>query len=50
MQNVDIYLNAKNVFHDLDYADVEFWNSLIAGYALNKHGKEALKLFQDLKF
>nr|GMD19428.1 pentatricopeptide repeat-containing protein At4g02750-like [Ipomoea batatas] len=41
--------NAKKVFHDLENADVVSWNSLIAGYALNGYGKEAVKLFQDME-
>lgn len=40
--------NAKLVFKHIADVDVISWNSLIAGYALNGYGKEALGLFQEM--
>nr|GMD19450.1 pentatricopeptide repeat-containing protein At4g02750-like [Ipomoea batatas] len=35
--------------HQAIIRNVVSWNSLIAGYALNGYGKEAVKLFQDME-
>ncbi|XP_004149535.1 pentatricopeptide repeat-containing protein At4g02750 [Cucumis sativus] len=37
---------AENVFAEIKNKDVVSWNSLIAGYALNGCGKEAVELFE----
>ncbi|MCD7446198.1 hypothetical protein HAX54_045255 [Datura stramonium] len=39
----------EKMFEDVDNADVISWNSLLAGYALNGYGKEAVKLFQKME-
>ncbi|KAJ0088772.1 hypothetical protein Patl1_33256 [Pistacia atlantica] len=39
--------NAELVFKDISQVDVVSWNSLIAGYAFNGCGKEAIKLFEE---
>ncbi|KAK1586555.1 hypothetical protein Q3G72_003712 [Acer saccharum] len=39
---------AELVFNDIDEVDIISWNSLIAGYALNGYGKEAIELFEDM--
>ncbi|MCE5165951.1 hypothetical protein HAX54_013387 [Datura stramonium] len=41
--------DAEKMFEDVDNADVISWNSLLAGYALNGYGKEAVKLFQKME-
>ncbi|XVF21058.1 hypothetical protein REPUB_Repub12eG0057700 [Reevesia pubescens] len=41
-------LYAQLIFKDLDKVDVISWNSLITGYALNGHGKEAVQLFEQM--
>ncbi|XP_038897172.1 pentatricopeptide repeat-containing protein At1g09410, mitochondrial-like [Benincasa hispida] len=41
-------LEAENVFAETNNKDVVSWNSLIAGYALNGCGKEALGLFEEM--
>lgn len=41
--------SAEVVFKDIDHIDVVSWNSLIAGYALNGYGKEAVELFKEME-
>ncbi|KAM4112292.1 hypothetical protein ACJW30_05G130100 [Castanea mollissima] len=40
--------DAELVFKDINNVDVVSWNSLIAGFALNGYGKEAVKLFEEM--
>ncbi|GAA0153530.1 hypothetical protein LIER_11746 [Lithospermum erythrorhizon] len=41
-------LSAQNMFNEIDNIDLVSWNSLIAGYALNGYGNEAIKLLNDM--
>lgn len=41
--------SAENFFCGIGNVDVISWNSMIAGYALNGCGKEAVKLFKDME-
>ncbi|KAL6334567.1 hypothetical protein AAG906_018906 [Vitis piasezkii] len=41
--------SAELLFKDIDHFDVVSWNSLIAAYALNGNGREALKLFHKME-
>ncbi|XP_022936051.1 pentatricopeptide repeat-containing protein At4g02750-like [Cucurbita moschata] len=41
-------LHAENVFSEINNKDVVSWNSMIAGYALNGYGKEAVELFEEM--
>ncbi|PON32820.1 Tetratricopeptide-like helical domain containing protein [Parasponia andersonii] len=40
--------NAELVFRDIGNVDIVSWNSLIAGYALNGYGKEAVELLEEM--
>ncbi|KAJ0027296.1 hypothetical protein Pint_36580 [Pistacia integerrima] len=40
--------NTELVFKDIGQVDVVSWNSLIAGYAFNGCGKEAIKLLEEM--
>eukprot|EP00249_Psilotum_nudum_P015229 c25216_g5_i4 orf=2-415(+) len=44
--NVD---DAKSVFNKMPQWDVVSWTAMIAAYAQNGHGKEALKLFKQMQ-
>eukprot|EP01018_Ginkgo_biloba_P001174 Gb_31190 [translate_table: standard] len=41
--------NARSVFDKMPQRDVVSWTEMIAGYALHGHGKEALKLFEQMQ-
>eukprot|EP01018_Ginkgo_biloba_P032095 Gb_20503 [translate_table: standard] len=41
--------NARDVFDKMPLRDAVSWNSMIAGYAHNGHGEEALKLFYQMQ-
>eukprot|EP01018_Ginkgo_biloba_P011334 Gb_02266 [translate_table: standard] len=41
--------NARHVFDNIHQRDVVSWNAMIAGYAINGYGKEALKLFEQMQ-
>eukprot|EP01018_Ginkgo_biloba_P001171 Gb_31188 [translate_table: standard] len=41
--------NAHNVFGQMRQRDVVSWNVMIAGYAMHGHGKEAIKLFEQMQ-
>eukprot|EP01018_Ginkgo_biloba_P001708 Gb_40749 [translate_table: standard] len=41
--------NACTVFNKMHQQDAVLWNAMIAGYAMHGHGKEALKLFEQMK-
>eukprot|EP01018_Ginkgo_biloba_P028329 Gb_03597 [translate_table: standard] len=40
---------ARHVFDKMSQRNVVVWNTMIAGYAQNGHGGEALKLFHDMQ-
>ncbi|PON77644.1 Tetratricopeptide-like helical domain containing protein [Trema orientale] len=40
--------NAELVFRDIGNVDIVSWNSLIASYALNGYGKEAVELLDEM--
>ncbi|WRX08231.1 Pentatricopeptide repeat - like 10 [Theobroma cacao] len=39
---------AQLIFNDLHEVDVVSWNSMITGYTLNGHGKEAVQLYEQM--
>ncbi|MCO5583578.1 hypothetical protein L7F22_037491 [Adiantum nelumboides] len=41
--------DARTVFDRLPYKDLVAWSTLIAGYAHNRQGEEALQLFQGMR-
>eukprot|EP01018_Ginkgo_biloba_P031949 Gb_23267 [translate_table: standard] len=41
---------ARQVFDKFTFRDVVLWNVIVAGYAQNGYGKEALKLFSEMIF
>eukprot|EP01018_Ginkgo_biloba_P040409 Gb_21270 [translate_table: standard] len=41
--------NARHLFDKMHQRSVVSWTSMIAGYAQNGHGEEALKLFQQMQ-
>ncbi|PKA65055.1 Pentatricopeptide repeat-containing protein [Apostasia shenzhenica] len=52
---IDLYCNfgeigiAMNVFAEMPVKNVAAWNCLIGGMAINGHGAEAVKLFEEMK-
>eukprot|EP01018_Ginkgo_biloba_P001792 Gb_35793 [translate_table: standard] len=40
--------NAHHAFKNMPERDVVSWNAMISGFALHGHGKEALKLFEQM--
>ncbi|XP_068655556.1 pentatricopeptide repeat-containing protein At4g02750-like [Aristolochia californica] len=42
-------IEAKQMFDEMLWVDIISWNSLIAGYAMNGHGKQAIQLFLELE-
>eukprot|EP01018_Ginkgo_biloba_P000985 Gb_03691 [translate_table: standard] len=41
--------NACNVFNQMPKRDVVSWTTMIVGYAMHGHGKEALKIFEQMQ-
>eukprot|EP01018_Ginkgo_biloba_P011283 Gb_07570 [translate_table: standard] len=41
--------NACNVFNQMPKRDVVSWTTMIIGYAMHGHGKEALKIFEQMQ-
>eukprot|EP01018_Ginkgo_biloba_P019608 Gb_41537 [translate_table: standard] len=41
--------DARNVFDEMSKRDVVSWNTIIVGYAMHGHGKEALQLFERMQ-
>eukprot|EP01018_Ginkgo_biloba_P008466 Gb_26314 [translate_table: standard] len=42
--------DARNVFDNMPSRDVVAWNSMIVGYAMNGCGKEALQIFEQMRY
>lgn len=42
--------NARNVFDRMLHRDIVCWNAMIAAFAQNDHGKEAINLFYQMLF
>jgi pentatricopeptide repeat protein len=44
-----LYLASREIFDKMADKDVISWNTMIIGYAINRQGKAAMEMFNDMK-
>ncbi|GER27783.1 pentatricopeptide repeat-containing protein, partial [Striga asiatica] len=53
---IDMYMKcgsineAESLFHIMEEKNIVTWNAMISGYGLHGHGREALKLYNEMPF